>query len=442
MDLFTTAPTPPLAERLRPTRLTEVSGQRHLLGPGKPLRLAFEAKRLHSLILWGPPGVGKTTLGRLAAKEAGAEFMTLSAVTAGVKEIRAAVDAAQHILDQSGRSTVLFVDEIHAFNKTQQDALLPHVEAGLFTLIGGTTENPGFHLNNALLSRAQVYVLEPLGTTDFLELYQRAMPHLEGVTVEPEALDLLMGFCDGDGRRFLNLLEQVANAARGAKRTAVDPSFAQSALSPALKRFDKGGDAFYDQISAFHKSVRGSNPDGALYWMARMLDAGADPRYLARRMLAIASEDVGNADPRGMQVALTAVEAYERLGPAEGERALAQAAVYLALAPKSNAVYNAWNEVKAFVRQRGSDPVPLHLRNAPTELQKQLGHKEGYRYAHHEPNAYAAGQTYLPEGMPAQQWYRPVERGLEIKLGEKLRQLHDWDAQAGSSSAGENPSAG
>lgn len=430
MDLFTTAPEAPLADRLRPQSLADVVGQEHLLAKGKPLWLAFNARKLHSFILWGPPGVGKTTLGRLAAKATNAEFMSMSAITAGVKELRACADAAQHILDRSGRSTVLFVDEIHSFNKSQQDALLPYVESGLLTLVGGTTANPGLHLNNALLSRTQVYVLKPLQETDFLALYQRALPELKGVKVDEGSLNMLMGFSDGDGRRFLNLLELVCVAAHGQGKTKVDMEFAQSVVGPALQRFDKSGDGFYDQLSAFHKSVRGSSADGALYWMARMLNSGADPLVLGRRMLAIASEDVGNADPQALQVTLNAVAAYERLGSPEGDRALAQAAVYLALAPKSNAVYQAWNEVQAFVKARGSDPVPMHLRNAPVSLLKEMGHGAGYRYAHHEPNAYAAGQTYLPAGLSAQPWYRPVERGLEIKLSEKLRQLQAWDADA------------
>lgn len=427
-DLFTAAPSGPLADRLRPSRIEDVVGQRHLLDPGKPLRLALDAKRLHSFILWGPPGVGKTTLGRLAAKAMNAEFMALSAVTAGVKDIRQRVEAAQHILDHSGRATVLFVDEIHSFNKSQQDALLPHVETGLVTLIGGTTENPGFSLNNALLSRAQVYVLEALDESDLFMLYRRAQPSLDGVHVDEDALKLLIGFSDGDGRRFLNLLEQVAVAAAGSKRERVDLAFASSALSPSLRRFDRGGDAHYDQISAFHKSIRGSSPDAALYWLARMLDGGMDPLYVARRLVVIASEDIGNADPKALQLALNAAQAYERLGSPEGDRALAQAATYLAAAPKSNAVYVAWNEAQEYVRKHGSEEVPLHLRNAPVQLMKDLGFNQGYRYAHNEPNAYAAGVSYLPKGMAPVNWYRPVARGLEIRIGEKLAQLKAWDA--------------
>ncbi len=430
MDLFSRKPVPPLAELLRPAGLDDVVGQRHLLGPGKPLRLAFEAGKLHSFILWGPPGVGKTTLGRLAASAANSKFIALSAVLAGVKDIRQAIDDAQDALDRYGKSTVLFVDEIHRFNKAQQDALLPHVESGLLTLIGGTTEHPGMEVNNALLSRAQVYTLQPLGDDELQQLYERAMPHLQGVVLAPEALALLKGFADGDGRRFLNLVEQVGTAAQGAGLREVTGEFAKSSTSPSLRRFDKGGDELYWQLSAFHKSLRGSQPDAALYWLARILDGGGDGRQVARRMIAMASEDIGNADPRALQLALNAAEAYDRLGSPEGELALAQAATYLTLAPKSNAAYLAWNRAKAFVKQDISRPVPMHLRNAPAKLMKQMGYGAEYRYAHDEPDAYAAGQTYFPEGVSPPQWYRPTNRGLDIKLGEKLAWLQSRDAEA------------
>jgi putative ATPase len=430
MDLFTTAPKPPLAELLRPQTLDELAGQRHLLGPGKPLRLAFEAKKLHSFILWGPPGVGKTTLGRLAARATDSHFIAISAVLAGVKDIRQAIDDARATLDTSGQSTVLFVDEIHRFNKAQQDALLPHVESGLFTLVGGTTEHPGMEVNNALLSRAQVYTLQPLTADDMQQLYERALPHLAGVQLDADALELLTGFADGDGRRFLNLVEQVACAASGAGLTHATGEFAKSSTSPSLRRFDKGGDELYWQLSAFHKSLRGSQPDAALYWLARILDGGGDGRQVARRMIAMASEDIGNADPRALQIALSAAEAYDRLGAPEGELALAQAVTYLAVAAKSNASYMAWNQAKAFVKASGSRPVPIHLRNAPAKLMEQMGYGKNYRYAHDEPDAYAAGQSYFPDDVVPQQWYQPSERGLEAKMREKLAWLRGLDAQA------------
>ena len=430
MDLFTTTPTPPLAERLRPITLDEVVGQAHLLGPGKPLRRAFEARKLHSFILWGPPGVGKTTLGRLAAKAADSRFLQISAVLAGVKDIRQAIDDAQATLDRTGQGTVLFVDEIHRFNKAQQDALLPHVESGLLTLVGGTTEHPGMEVNNALLSRAQVYTLQPLSADEMHQLYERARPHLAGVTLDDDALALLVAFADGDGRRFLNLVEQVATAAGGADVTTVTGEFARTSTSPSLRRFDKGGDELYWQLSAFHKSLRGSQPDAALYWLARILDGGGDGRQVARRMVAMASEDIGNADPRALQLALDAAEAYDRLGTPEGELALAQAATYLAVAAKSNASYLAWNAAKAFVRETGSRPVPLHLRNAPAKLMKQMGYGQAYRYAHDEPDAYAAGQTYFPDDVGEQRWYQPNARGLEAKMAEKLAWLRARDDAA------------
>ena len=430
-DLFTTKPTPPLAELLRPSKVADVVGQAHLLGPGMPLRLAFDAGKLHSFILWGPPGVGKTTIGRLAASATNSEFTSLSAVLAGVKEIRAAADAAQEALNRTGRGTVLFIDEVHRFNKTQQDALLPHVESGLFLLISGTTHNPSFAIDGALLSRAQVYVMEPLTAVEMRQLYVRARPSIAPASLSDEALKLLCAYADGDGRRFLNLLEQVCVAANGAGIKEVSLEFAKSSTSPSLRRFDRGEDATYDTISAFQKSIRGSNPDAAIYWLARMLDGGADVSYIARRMIVIASEDIGNADPRALTLALSAADAYQRLGAPEGEFALAQAVLYLALAPKSNAAYTAWNEVRAQVRSEGTLPVPMHLRNAPTKLMKELGFKRGYRYAHDEPHGYAAGENYLPDGVAESgPWYRPVPRGMEVKLGEKLDWLRSLDAAA------------
>lgn len=426
-DLFSSEPSRPLADLLRPKTLKEFVGQRHLLGPGKPLRLAFESGKLHSLILWGPPGVGKTTLGRLAATASDSHFIAISAVLDGVKEIRQAITQAQSVLDGQGRSTVLFIDEIHRFNKAQQDALLPHVESGLLTLIGSTTEHPGMSVNSALLSRAQVYSLESLTDQDLTQLYQHALPHLQGVTLDTDALELLMGFADGDARRFLNLLEQVTNAAVGSSRTAVDGEFARLSTSPSLRRFDKGGDEFYWQLSAFHKSLRGSNPEAALYWFARILDGSGDVSHVTRRMIVMASEDIGNADPQALQIALNAAMAFDRLGLPEGEIPIAHAITYLALAPKSNASYSAWNQAKAFAKSNGSQPVPLHLRNAPTKLMKKMGYRQGYRYAHDEPNAYAAGQTYFPEGVPQQQWYQPTDRGLENRLGQRLSWLRSLD---------------
>jgi putative ATPase len=430
MDLFTTAPKPPLAELLRPRSVDEVVGQSHLLGPGKPLRRAFDAKKLHSFILWGPPGVGKTTIGRLAASVTSSQFIAISAVLAGVKDIRDAIVAAQDALDRSGRATVLFVDEIHRFNKSQQDALLPHVESGLLTLVGGTTEHPGMEVNNALLSRAQVYTLLPLSEDELEQLYERALPHLQGVTLDADARALLKGFADGDGRRFLNLVEQVSTAATGAGVALVDGEFAKSSTSPSLRRFDKAGDQLYWQLSAFHKSLRGSQPDAALYWLARMLDGGGDARHVLRRMIAVASEDIGNADPRALQLALNAAEAYDRLGSPEGELALAQAVTFLAMAPKSNASYLAWNAAKEFVRQDGSRPVPIHLRNAPAKLMKEMGYGAAYRYAHDEPDAYAAGQHYFPDDVPTQRWYQPTNRGLEAKIAEKLAWMRALDDTA------------
>ena len=421
----------PLAEWLRPRRLDEVIGQAHLLGPGKPLRLAFEAGTPHSMILWGPPGVGKTTLARLTAHAFGYEFIALSAVFSGVKEIRAAMDQARQY-QAAGRRTILFVDEIHRFNKSQQDGLLPFVESGLVTLIGATTENPSFEVNSALLSRAQVYVLRSLSEQELRELLDRARARaLPDLGIDEAAMGVLVGYADGDARRSLNLLEQAGTAARAAGVATIDVAFLESALSLNARRFDKGGDAFYDQISALHKSVRGSHPDAALYWLCRMLDGGADPRYLSRRIIRMAWEDIGLADPRALQIANDAAATYERLGSPEGELALAEAVVYLSMAAKSNAAYNAYNEARAFIRGDRSREVPVHLRNAPTRLMKELGHGRAYRYAHDEPQAYAAGETYLPDGMREPRWYKPVPRGLEQKIADKLAHLRELDAQAG-----------
>jgi len=430
-DLFAQAPSAPLAEALRPKTLDEVIGQSHLLGEGKPLRLAFQSGKPHSMIFWGPPGVGKTTLARLTASAFKCEFIALSAVLSGVKDIREAMEQARQFLAQ-GKNTILFVDEIHRFNKSQQDALLPHVESGLFTFIGATTENPSFEVNSALLSRAQVYVLKSLTDEELKLLLKRAKDEgsLGDLEFEDLAVDTIVGYADGDARRFLNLLEQCKTAAGAAGVQKIDADFIQNALSLNARRFDKGGDNFYDQISALHKSVRGSHPDAALYWLTRMLDGGADARYLSRRIVRMAWEDIGLADPRAMQIANDAALTYERLGSPEGELALGQAVIYLAMAAKSNAGYNAYNQARAFVKQDKSREVPVHLRNAPTKLMKELGYGHEYRYAHDEPNAYAAGETYLPEGMHEPGWYQPVPRGLEIKIAEKLALLKKWDDEA------------
>ena len=431
-DLFAKRePEAPLAERLRPRTLDEVVGQQHLLGAGKPLRLAFEAGKPHSMILWGPPGVGKTTLARLMAQAFEAEFIAISAVLSGVKEIREAVARAEAVLQQSGRRTILFVDEVHRFNKSQQDAFLPFVEQGLITFIGATTENPSFEVNGALLSRAAVYVLQPLTTADLAELVARGVSKsLFLFTLSEAARDSLVAYADGDARRLLNLVEQVSTAAEQTKRTEVDDDFVKQTLTQSLRRFDKGGDAFYDQISALHKSVRGSSPDAALYWLTRMLDGGADPLYMGRRLIRMAVEDIGLADPRALRVALDACETYERLGTPEGELALAQAALYLAVAPKSNAAYVAYNRAREVVRNDQSRPVPEHLRNAPTKLMKDLGYGREYRYAHDEPGAYAAGESYLPDGIPAPGLYEPTDRGLEAKIADKLAHLRQLDRDA------------
>jgi putative ATPase len=429
-DLFKTEPAPPLAEALRPATIEEVIGQSHLLGPGKPLNLVFRSGKPHSMILWGPPGVGKTTLARLTANAFGCEFIALSAVLSGVKDIRAAIEQAEHYL-AGGKHTILFIDEIHRFNKSQQDALLPFVESGLVTLIGATTENPSFEVNSALLSRAQVYVLKALTDAELLQLLKRAQERvLHGLTFDDVAIATLIGYADGDARRFLNLLEQTKTSADASNVTAIDGAFVDNALTLNSRRFDKGGDNFYDQISALHKSVRGSHPDAALYWLCRMLDGGADPQYLLRRIVRMAWEDIGIADPRAIQIANDAAATYERLGSPEGELALGQAVIYLAIAAKSNAGYNAYNRAVAFVKKDKSREVPVHLRNAPTKLMKELGYGHEYRYAHDEPNAYAAGETYLPEGMVEPRWYEPVPRGIEAKIAEKLAWLRQMDADA------------
>ena len=431
-DLFDAVEPPrvPLAERMRPKRIDEIAGQRHLVGPGKPLRLAFESGKPHSMILWGPPGVGKTTLARLMAQAFDADFVALSAVFSGVKDIREAISQAQ-AAKARGRHTILFVDEVHRFNKAQQDAFLPYVEQGLVTFIGATTENPSFEVNSALLSRAAVYVLEPLDDGAMSALFERgratACPAL---VFEETARERMIGFADGDARRLMNLIEQVQVAAETAGVNPVTPEFVDDALSSKLRRFDKGGEAFYDQISALHKSVRGSNPDAALYWLCRMLDGGADALYLGRRLVRMAVEDIGLADPRALEIALNACATYERLGSPEGELALAQAVIFLACAAKSNAVYKAYNAARQYVGNDVSRPVPLHLRNAPTRLMKELGYGKTYRYAHDEPEAYAAGESYLPDGMAPPGWYRPTPYGMEARIATKLEHLRELDAAA------------
>lgn len=420
-DLFSREPKAPLAEQMRPRSLDDVVGQQHLIGPGKPLRAAFEAGEPHSMILWGPPGVGKTTLARLMADLFDCAFIAISAVFAGVKDIRAAMDQAQQTLDVTGRQTLLFVDEIHRFNKSQQDALLPFVESGLVVFVGATTENPGFEVNRALLSRAQVHVLKSIEDEDLKLLANRALGRQSSVLgLTPNALDWLVAQSDGDARRLLNQLEIVLQSFDSG---VIEAEQIASVLSQSRRAFDKGGDNFYDQISALHKSVRGSDPDAALYWLARMLDGGADARYLARRIVRMAWEDIGLADPRAIQIAHDAADAFDRLGSPEGELALGQAVIYLSVAAKSNAGYRAYNQARAFVAQDRSREVPNHLRNAPTKLARDIGHAQGYRYAHDEADGFAAGQHYLPDDMSPPGWYQPVERGLEINIAQKLTEL-------------------